>query len=308
MPKPTNNPELKGAAGVVIASLLWGTTGVSASFAPSVPAIAIGAAAMGLGGILQALLVLNSIRHYQHQIMRQWRLLLLGGISVALYPLAFYAAMRLAGVTIGTVVSIGSAPLFAALIERLADKRPLSLQWLTAACCGIVGIGLLAAAPNSATVAASASVGGIMLGLLAGATYALYSWAARRMMLTAVPQKTAMGAIFGCGGLLLMPVLLLTGAPFLDSAQNFSVGLYMALVPMFIGYLCYGYGLAHVASSTATTISLLEPVVAALLAALLLNEQLTSVGWLGISLIMLCLLLVLLPNRGQQKGPATAEP
>ena len=30
---------------------------------------------------------------------------------MAVYPLAFYTSMRLAGVAVGTVVSIGSAPL-----------------------------------------------------------------------------------------------------------------------------------------------------------------------------------------------------
>ena len=49
--------------------------------------------------------------------------------AVAVYPLAFYSSMRLAGVAVGTVVSIGSGSLAAALIERVVDHRPLSRRW-----------------------------------------------------------------------------------------------------------------------------------------------------------------------------------
>lgn len=37
-----------------------------------------------------------------------------------------------------------------------------------------------------------------------------------------------------------MPILLLTGAPLIASTQAMMVGLYMALIPMFLGYLLFG--------------------------------------------------------------------
>ncbi len=40
---------------MLAASVLWGITGTAATFAPAVGPLAIGAAAMGLGGLLQAL-------------------------------------------------------------------------------------------------------------------------------------------------------------------------------------------------------------------------------------------------------------
>jgi len=42
-----------GTLCVLAASVLWGTTGTAATFAPAVGPLAIGAAAMGLGGLLQ---------------------------------------------------------------------------------------------------------------------------------------------------------------------------------------------------------------------------------------------------------------
>lgn len=122
-------------------------------------------------------------------------------------------------------------------------------------------------------------------------TYAYYSYAARRLMLSGIPSRAAMGAEFGIGALLLLPVLLATGSPFLHSVQNAAVGLYMAVVPMFIGYICFGYGLERVRASTAIAISLLEPVVAALLAAAVLGERLSLPAYAGIALIFASLAL-----------------
>lgn len=134
--------------------------------------------------------------------------------------------------------------------------------------------------------------GGGRIGALAAAfTYAYYSYAARRLMLSGIPSRAAMGAEFGIGALLLLPVLLATGSPFLHSVQNAAVGLYMAVVPMFIGYICFGYGLERVRASTAIAISLLEPVVAALLAAAVLGERLSLPAYAGIALIFASLAL-----------------
>ena len=50
-----------GALSVVAASVLWGTTGTAATFAPGVSPLAIGAVAMGAGGLLQALVAARRI-------------------------------------------------------------------------------------------------------------------------------------------------------------------------------------------------------------------------------------------------------
>ncbi|UOA26914.1 EamA family transporter [Pseudosulfitobacter sp. DSM 107133] len=292
---PAESQRAIGVAGALIAATLWGTTGTAATFAPDVPAVAIGAAAMGIGGLLQALIAIGGIRAGLPLFARHWRVLLVGGLSVAIYPLAFYASMRLAGVTIGTVISIGSAPAISALIENRLDGSRLTTRWATGAALGVLGMGLLAIAEGGPAQTTPDVPLGVVLGLVAGASYALYSWCARRLMQHGVRNRAAMGATFGLGGALLMPVLLLTGAPFLDSATNLAVGVYMALVPMFLGYVAFGAALSRIASSQATTISLFEPVVAALLAIVIVGERLPPLGWLGGCLITACLFWTEMP-------------
>ncbi|MER5375661.1 EamA family transporter [Streptomyces sp. NPDC002553] len=301
-----------GSLCVLVASVLWGTTGTAATFAPDVGPLAIGAVAMGFGGLLQALVAAPRIRREAPALRARRAVVLLGAGAVGAYPLAFYSSMHLAGVAAGTVVSIGSAPLASAVIERAVDGRRLTRRWTAGAALGLTGTVLLCAAEASQAHSAggSRSVGstvlGVGLGLLAGSTYALYSWAAHRLISGGVTSGAAMGAVFGLGGLLLLPVLLATGAPLLDSPQAASVGLYMALVPMFGGYVLFGWGLAHVPASTATTLSLLEPAVAAVLAVLVVGERLPSLGWLGVTLVVACLAVLTAPSR-TARTPAEPE-
>lgn len=291
-------PSLGQGMGVIyclLAAIAWGTTGTVASLALEVPAPAIGAAAMGLGGLLQAAIAWRAIRDAREGLGRTWGLLVVGAIAVAIYPLAFYSSMRLAGVTIGTVISIGSAPLVSALLENRLERRPLSLRWAIGAAIGIAGMILLSRADADHGAIAPDAPLGVGLGLVAGGTYALYSWTAGQLMQRRIPAMAAMGATFGLGGLLLMPVLAATGGPLLDGPRNFAVGAYMVIVPMFLGYIAFGRGLERIASSLATTITLFEPVVAALLAVLIVGERLPVTGWLGVALILACLLWITLP-------------
>jgi drug/metabolite transporter, DME family len=273
--------------------VLWGTTGTAATFAPAVSPLAIGAVAMGVGGLLQAVYAAKPIAGQWRGLRERWRLLSLGALAVAVYPLAFYTSMHLAGVAVGTVVSIGSAPIAAAVIERFADRRPFTRRWMVGALLGVGGAVLLSFAGHGsrgggAGVALGpwAAPSGIALGLVAGITYALYSWAAHRVIGSGVSSRAAMGTVFGAGGVLLMPVLFFTGRPLVDSWTNFGVGAYMALVPMFAGYVLFGWGLARIRASTATGISLVETVVAALLAVLVVGERLPAGGWIGAAAIL----------------------
>ncbi|MEC5318730.1 EamA family transporter [Brenneria populi subsp. brevivirga] len=301
----SSRQRLSGMAGVFIAAALWGTTGTAATYAPDLSPLAVGAVAMGIGGLLQGLIAVAGIIRQRRLISRHRHFLLTGAVAVAVYPLAFYASMRYAGVTVGTVISIGSAPLLSALIEYRLDGLRLTKQWMCGAAVGIAGMVLLCLAESGERGSGNDhATTGILLGLLAGLTYACYSWSARRLMQAGVASRAAMGATFGAGGILLMPVLLMTGAPLLAAWNNAAVGIYMALVPMFVGYVCYGYGLARIPASMATTITLLEPVVAALLAVILVGERLPASGWAGVGLIVACLVVISVPAGMRPFAPA----
>jgi DME family drug/metabolite transporter len=289
--------------------LLWGTTGTAATFAAGVSPLAIGATALGIGGLLQAAIAAPALRTARRALRQHRPVVITGAVAVSVYPLAFYSSMHTAGVAVGSVVSLASAPLTSGVLDRLVDGRALSRWWMLAAGLGVLGSTLLCASKIDSGTDGASTVLSIGLGLVAGATYAIYSWACHRLMTSDISRAASMGAVFGVGGLLLMPVLVLTGAPLLATPQAFAVGTYTALVPMFLGYLLFGHGLTKVAASTATTVTLTEPAVATVLAVLIVGEHLTMMGWTGLAIIAVVLaVLALAPTNTDQRDQPERDP
>lgn len=169
-----------GCLTVLMAAILWGTTGT---------------VAMGVGGVLQGLIVIHNIIAERKLLFTHWRYLCCGALAVFIYPLAFYTSMHLSGVTIGTVISIGSAPILSAIIEYYYDDYNVTKQWLFGAFIGLVGIFFLCLTDShQPEVQSHYSYIGLLLGFVAGLTYALYSWTARKLMCSGITTKSAMGA------------------------------------------------------------------------------------------------------------------
>jgi DME family drug/metabolite transporter len=279
-----------GITALLVASVLWGTTGTAATLLPpTVNPVAIGAATMVFGGLL---LVAFSwpgvVATLRHPAPRRWAFI--GAIGVFVYPLAFYSAMDLAGVAIGNVVALGSAPAFSALLEWLVQRIRPTVRWFWCAVVAIAGIALLAIAGH-----ATGSVGGthvplgVGAGLLAGLAYALYTYASTRAHSAGAGGRGPLAAMFGIGAIALLPVLVVTGGLLADSARSIAITGYLAVFPMFVAYLLFSVGIRRIRSSSITVITLLEPVVATVLAVTIVGERLTPLGWVGIVAILLAI-------------------
>lgn len=289
-----------GVLALVAASVMWGTTGTAASFFPdNVSPLAIGASTMAIGGILLFVVsARGSISAIRDPAARKW--LLIGAIGVVVYPLAFYSSMDLAGVAVGNVVSLGSGPVFAALFEWIGERRRLSMRWLIATVIAIAGVALLSLSSHADD--GTSVLPGVLLGLLAGCAYALYTYCSTRAIGGHHSSRAVMGGMFGLGAIVLLPILLVTGAPLLQSSGTVGIAAYLAVGPMFIAYLLFGFGLRHIRSSAATTITLLEPFVATLLAVIVVGERPEAVGWVGLALILIGVsVLVTARQRGNSR-------
>jgi DME family drug/metabolite transporter len=82
----------------------------------------------------------------------------------------------------------------------------------------------------------------------------------------------------------------------------------MALIPMFLGYLLFGYGLARVTASTATTITLSEPAIAAILAVAVVGERLSTVGWTGLGIVAVALAVLAIAPTNTAIALPKADP
>ncbi|MEZ9653702.1 DMT family transporter [Vibrio splendidus] len=290
-----------GTLAILFASILWGTTGTAASFAPDLSPLAIGAFSMGVGGLMQAGLAYRKILFAFDKLLQNKKLLAVSALALAVYPLAFYSSMKLSGVAIGTVVSIATAPFFSALLECLISKKNnINKRWLTSFAIGVVGIGLLVFSESSWANESGDDLKllGIALGLVAGLCYAIYSWATKALIDKGIKSQAAMGSIFGLGATLLLPTLWFTGDNLFSSQTNVLVISYLTLIPQCLGYVAFSFGLRHVTASSANLLTLFEPVVAAVLAVCVVGELIPFIGWLGMFLIVLCLLIQSKPSKG----------
>lgn len=289
-----NKSNLSAVLCVIAASVLWGTAGTASAFIPDVSPLAVGAFSMGVGGVLLVLNAKNNLLSDRQKLLSQPSLLFIGSLCVAIYPLAFYSSMRLAGVAIGTVISIASAPFFTVIMERLISNKRVTSRWVVSFIFGVVGVILLTLGKTQyldINAQANSQILGVLLGLVAGLTYATYSWTARQMIENGVNSKSAMASMFGLSAILLLPSLLLTGENLFLDVKHISVALYLAIAPMFFGYLLFGQALRVIEASKATLITLLEPIVATILAIIIIGETFSPIGWLGMSLMIICLLL-----------------
>jgi DME family drug/metabolite transporter len=265
--------------------------------------LAIGAAAMGIGGIA---LFLGSRRAALRLITTGagGRALWLGAGFVVAYPLAFYTSMSDAGVVIGVTLSIGSAPIAAALIERFRHGRHLSRGWAATVAVAVVGATLLGTGQaDLGHRGALQELTGVILALVAGCAYAGYSVAASEIIARGAGSRATVGALFGLASLVLIPVLLITGSTLIASTRGILVAGYLGLIPMTLGYVLFGHGLRTTTASHATALSLLEPAVAAVLADLIAHQHLSQLSWLGIGLVVASVLL-----QTRSVDPGTSRP
>ncbi|WP_326632012.1 EamA family transporter [Nonomuraea fuscirosea] len=298
----------KGPLAVVGASVLWGTAG-TAGLLVTADSVALAAARLVIGGAALALLAGAGLRRAVSPA------LLLGAVAVAAYQLCFFAAVSRTGVAIGTVVAIGSGPVFTGLLSWLLHGRRPSGRWAaatTAAVCGcaalIAGGGIRADAQADVQAGAEAGtqvaaqggsqvMAGILFALLGGLLYAFYAVTAARAIGQGGESNAVMGVMFGGAAVIMLPVLVLSGTGWIASPGALAAVLYLGLGTTGLAYFLYGRGLRTTPVATAATLALAEPAVAALLGLVVLGERLAPVSIAGLVLLGLSLVAVAVPER-----------
>lgn len=271
----------------LVAAALWGTTGTTAYLmGGALSPLVIGAATMGFGGLIlflvggRASFTLLSSRDNARWVW--W-----GAAGVVVYPLAFYQGMNLAGVAVGNVIALGTGPVIVAVIEWIIERRKPTGGWLVATIFAVVGIVFLTIGDSSKTSAEPGGfLPGIGLALVAGFSYALYSYAMGQVMSRGHSPRATVGAIFGGGALPLLIILLGLGIP--PGVELVPLGLlgYLILGPMVLSYIFFSRALRTLTSSSVLTIALIEPAVATALALVVVGERFDFIGGVGLALIL----------------------
>lgn len=271
---------------VLLAAVLWGTTGTAQTFLQGdISAFSVAMVRSGIGGgvLLIFVLLLRKINFKKWS----WKWSILAAFTIGLFQVLFFSSIRYTGVAVGTVVTIGSSPVFAGIIEWLFWKVRPTRVWAIATTSSILGCILLFLVGGEAVV----DPFGIILALCAGFMFALYTNISKRLMQTA-DALPAVAMTFTLCALFLLPLAWQDGFGWIGESTNLYTMLYIALAATSIAYILFLSGLQKISSSSAVTLSLGEPLTAAMLGVFLLGEYLSVISWIGVGFI-LCGILVL---------------
>lgn len=284
---------------VLLAALCFGTTGTAQALGPDgASPLTVGAVRVALGACL--LLLAVRLAGGSAAVRLAPGALAVGGLGVAGYQLCFFAAVHDTGVAVGTVAALGSAPAFAGIGGWLIDRTRPGSAWAIATALAAVGVALMAVSGSAAEVSAP----GVLLALGAGASYAVFTLASKRLLDAGAGVDRVMAGVFTLGALLLVPVLVVGDIDWVASADGAWMAVWLGAVPTALAYILFAHGLRRLPASDVATLTLAEPVTAAALGAIVLGERPGALAAAGIALVVAG--LIVLAVRGARGDPIPA--
>jgi drug/metabolite transporter, DME family len=284
---------------VIAAAGLFGTTGTAQALGPATTTpLGVGTIRLVVGAVVLAAIALARRPAGGRRWASHAPALVLGGIAVATYQLALFVGLKRTGVALGTIVGIGSGPVFAGLIHLARRTGGLPRAWVAGTALTVVGAALLAArgaAGGSADLAGLACMAG------AGLSYAVYAQAAKSAIERGLDAAGTMAGVFVAGAVLMAPLLAVEPLGWLGTAGGIALALHLGVLTIGLAYWLYGWGLHHLPVPTVVTLTLAEPLTAAALGVALLGEHLGPYGWLGAAAVGAGLVVA---GRGDRRGPA----
>ena len=280
---------------VLLAAVLWGTTGTAQTYLPqSAQPLTIGASRLAIGGF-SLLLIMILMKKINFRTW-PWKATIVAAICMALFQPLFFTSVRVTGIAIGTVVAIGSAPIFSGFIEWFILKLRPSRAWVMATTLSVIGCSLLFLNKDALTV----NPLGVTLSLIAGFVFAIYTIVSKAL-LSKVEAIPAVAMTFSISAVILMPFLFIFDSSWVTEPENILTILYLGFMTTSVAYILYLKGLQKVPSSSAVTLSLGEPLTAAVLSVFIVGEVLSAVSWVGVLLLLGGIVVLTFSGRKRAK-------
>jgi DME family drug/metabolite transporter len=205
------------------------------------------------------------------------------GAGFGAYQALYFIGVQYVGVSISTLVSLGVAPIALTVAAALANRRAPAPSALAVLTCATVGLALVSLRPGSG-LGAPHPVLGVLASLGSGLGYAGITVLSRRM--SHLDPLLLTGATSAVATVVLLPFALAAGmtVPTDGIADGWLV--YIGIVPTVLAYWLFYRGLRSTVSEVAGVLTLLEPLTAAVLAAIVLHESMSGSAVIG-GLLML---------------------
>jgi DME family drug/metabolite transporter len=283
---PKNGRQL-AVISVLLACVLFSTSATGRAYLdfPGT-SISVGAWRVFLGGI--GLAAYAAIRYGTTGLRKLIRLPIVWVMALAVlaYQVSFFIGAARIGVAMGTLGALATAPFFAGLLGWLVGTGKPSVVWAISTLMGVIGLALITG------VSEVRDNLGFFAVFISGVMYAIFTVFGVRLTRTHdVTGAEVLGAAFGIGAVLSLPIVLFTSA-WINSALLVGFVLYIGLATTALGYILFGNGLTHLSPGTVSTLTLAEPVLATLMGVFILGEAMNLRGWAGCVVIIGALALL----------------
>ncbi|MFI1157893.1 DMT family transporter [Streptomyces sioyaensis] len=313
-------PVGRGLLYVTLAATAWGTAGAAAALLYR--GSGLGPVALTFwrtfGGLLLLLAVRALLRRRSgpaaapapyEPLRRRLTRVVVTGVALAVFQAAYFAAVEATGLAVGTVVTMGAGPVLIAIGARMTMGERLGPGGILAVAGALAGLTILVLGGDGGATVRPAGVG---WALLSAAGCAAMTLATRRLGKAGGgdPYASTIGA-FAVGALCLLPLAAAEGLwpQAHDLGRSLLLLGYIAAVPTALAYGLYFAGLAAVRAATASVLSLIEPVSAAVLAVAFLGERLTVATVTGTGVLLTAVAaLAVTEARGAVVAARSAAP
>ncbi len=266
------------------AAVLFGTSGTtSALLILDASSASIAAWRLIIGAI--GLVVLTRGFAFMH--LYRAPLIWIMGLGVATFQFFFFLSVSLAGVALGTLVTLSAAPWCAGLLGWAWNRVRPTRVWWAATAIGVLGLVLLVGRPPQGDI----PLGGITAGLAAAASYAVFTNIGARITGEGAASTSVLAAAFALSAIIMLPFALTSGSWIL-TGSGIAAALWLGLVVTTAAYWLFGRSMRILPAGTIGTLNLAEPLVATILAVIVLGESISAIGVVGFILILLALLLL----------------
>jgi DME family drug/metabolite transporter len=292
-PAAGRSARLAGYLFALAAGALWGTTGPLSTrlYAEGAALTGIGFWRILIGGAGLALYAVVADRG-MFRIDRRGLLVVGGGggALVALFEVAYQFGIAGAGVA-GAAALLYTAPVIVAVLAvPILGERLTSLR-LALAVVVMAGAALTVTGGSHAGGTAGPTGASLAQGVAGGVLSALSFAGTTLLARYAVPRYGALRMLFYeiLGGTLVLAVVLtLTGhAPVPPpTAGAWVYTLALTLATVLLANFAFFAAARRIEAAPVSVAATIEPVVGALLALLLLGQQLTAIGWLGLAMVV----------------------
>ena len=271
---------------IIIAASLWGTIGiiVKSFYAAGFSPIQLVCFRTFIGAILILIyLIAKDKSKLKIRLKDTWMFFGTGIISFAFFNVCYFIAVEKTGLSVASVL-LYTAPGFVFILSVLIFKEKITKIKIMALCLAFFGCLLVSGVLQNADAALDLT--GIIVGILAGFGYGLYSIFAKialyRYDTLTVTFYTFVFAFLGA-----MPFAKITEIPAMIISGEIAFNIILlAVVITTFPFALYTKGLSKVEPSRASILATIEPVVATIFGVLLFNENLTFIKILGIASVI----------------------